>query len=97
LRRLPDCSRDAAAARERSRARRLLELGILALAPDRRAPKALRAFVEQPEGAELPAELATKLLQNAPESVLDRLRFGESAADGVLNEEATVEFAVLSE
>jgi hypothetical protein len=57
----------------------------------------LRAFVEQPEGAELPAELAAKLLQNAPESVLDRLRFGESAADGVLNEEATVEFAVLSE
>ena len=55
----------------------------------------LACFVEQPEGAELPAELRAELLQDASKRVLDGFRLGEGTADGVLHEQPTVEVVAL--
>jgi hypothetical protein len=55
----------------------------------------LNRVVEQPEGAKLPTELGTQLMQGTAESVLDGFGFGEGTAYGVLDEKPTVEVVAL--
>ena len=95
LARFPDYSGDASASRKGPSARRCLEFGVASRSPDGRAAHLLNRVVEEPEGAELPTELGTPLVQGTAESVLDGFGFGEGTADGVLDEEPTVEVVAL--
>jgi hypothetical protein len=52
-------------------------------------------LIQQPERAELPAQLCAELLENTRQSILDGVRLGEGPADGVLNEQPAVEVFVL--